>query len=200
MKTLSEQLHELAGRAQHVEDVAAAVAAKNRAALDTQREQLKAKLEEGKVKAKSEAAAAKQETQAWWNKVRSDINDRLTEMRAKRDEHRAEHDIRHAEQNCALQAGHRPAVKGFSAAAGGDHRGQCPSTAVWPRQHARSCRKLDARNSLALRWLPRLDSNPMGTSGCCRQARSEAARGVRARAASSWPPPQASPSIAAAVG
>jgi hypothetical protein len=77
--------------------VAAAVAAKNRAALDTQREQLKAKLDEGKVKARSEAAAAKQETQAWWTKVRSDINDRLTEMRAKRDEHRTEHDVRHAE-------------------------------------------------------------------------------------------------------
>jgi hypothetical protein len=82
---LSEQLHDLAEHAKHAEDLAAAVDAENRAALDSQREQLKSKLEQGGTRAMSEAAA-KQKTPAWWNKVRSDINDRFTEMRAKRDE------------------------------------------------------------------------------------------------------------------
>jgi hypothetical protein len=57
VKPLSEQLSELAARVKTAEDIVSAANAKNRAALESQREQLKSSISKAKDQAKTDAAA-----------------------------------------------------------------------------------------------------------------------------------------------
>jgi hypothetical protein len=98
MKTLSEQLSDLALKIRQVEDVAAAIRAKNQAALESQRKQVKARIDKGKAQAKSHGATSKNEARRWWDEVRGHISKRFDEMRAKRVEHLAERDLRESER------------------------------------------------------------------------------------------------------
>jgi hypothetical protein len=97
MKPLSEQLSDLADRAKQAEDTVAAAQAKNRAALQSQREKLKSSIDAATRRTQADATAAHEEMQSWWDETRSDIHDRFEELRAKRDERCAERDLQRAE-------------------------------------------------------------------------------------------------------
>ena len=97
MKPLSEQLSELAARVKTAEDIVSAANAKNGAALESQREQLKSSISKAKDQAKTDAAATTDQAQSWWDKTRADVDQRFDTLRAKRDEHRAECDLKRAQ-------------------------------------------------------------------------------------------------------
>ena len=96
MKPLSEQLSELAARVKTAEDIVSAANEKNRAALESQREQLKSSISKAKDQARTDAATTDQ-AQSWWDKTRADVDQRFDTLRAKRDEHRAERDLKRAQ-------------------------------------------------------------------------------------------------------
>ena len=93
VKPLSEQLSELAARVKTAEDILAAANQKNRAALESQREQLKSSINKAKDQGKT-AAARQDQGQSWWDKTRADVDQRFDTLRAKRDEYRAERDLK----------------------------------------------------------------------------------------------------------
>ena len=96
VKPLSEQLSELAARVKTAEDILAAANQKNRAALESQREQLKSSINKAKDQGKT-AAARQDQGQSWWDKTRVDVDQRFDTLRAKRDEYRAERDLKKAQ-------------------------------------------------------------------------------------------------------
>ncbi len=102
MKPLSDQLTDLAARAKSTEDVLAAAQERNRARLESQRDELKASIAAGNAEAQQRAAADEAKTQQWWNDVRSSVDAQFATMRAEADERRTEKGIekaeRHAEQ------------------------------------------------------------------------------------------------------
>jgi hypothetical protein len=98
MTPLSDQLTSMAERAKKAEDVVAAAQAKDRAALEAQRDQLQSSIDEGKAKAEASSAAAQQQVQSWWDETRSSVDNQFAALRAKRDEHRAERDLQRAER------------------------------------------------------------------------------------------------------
>ena len=97
VKPLSEQLSELAARVKTAEDILAAANQKNRAALESQREQLKSSINKAKDQGKTAAAAMQDQRQSWWDKTRADVDQRFDTLRAKRDEYRAERDLKKAQ-------------------------------------------------------------------------------------------------------
>jgi chromosome segregation ATPase len=96
VKPLSEQLSELAARVKTAEDILAAANQKNRAALESQREQLKSSINKAKDQGKT-AAARQDQGQSWWDKTRADVDQRFDTLRGKRDEYRAERDLKKAQ-------------------------------------------------------------------------------------------------------
>src|SRR4029450_13898974 len=75
----------------------AAAQAKNRAALQSQREKLKSWIDAATTRTQANATAANEEMQSWWDETRSNIHNRFEELRAKRDERHAERDLQRAE-------------------------------------------------------------------------------------------------------
>ena len=98
MKALSEQLNELSDRVKKAEDFVTMARAKNRAALDSQRELLKSSIGESKAKAEASAAATQSRVQSWWDDTRSSVDGQFAALRARLDERRAEHDVRQADR------------------------------------------------------------------------------------------------------
>jgi hypothetical protein len=94
---LSKQLSELSAQAKKLEDFLASAQTKNRAALDSHREQLKARISDSKARAEAKGAAAEDKAQSWWAETRSSIDNRFATLRAERDEHHAERDLKKAE-------------------------------------------------------------------------------------------------------
>jgi uncharacterized protein YlxW (UPF0749 family) len=68
VKPLSEQLSELAARVKTAEDILAAANQKDRAALESQREQLKSSINKAKDQGKTAAAAMQDQGQSWWTR------------------------------------------------------------------------------------------------------------------------------------
>jgi len=99
MTPLSEQLDELADRAKQAEDFVAVIRAKNRAALDAQRELLKYSVGEGRARAEAVATAAQSKVQSWWNDTRSAVDEKFAALRARLDERHADHDVKQAERH-----------------------------------------------------------------------------------------------------
>jgi DNA repair exonuclease SbcCD ATPase subunit len=97
MKPLSEQLSDLAARAKQAEEAVATARAKNRAALESERDRLKSSVTTAKTKAQANTAAAQEDARSWWDETRADVNERFEGLRAKRDAHRAERDLTKAE-------------------------------------------------------------------------------------------------------
>ena len=97
MKPLSEQLSELSDRVKKAEDFVTLARAKNRAALDSQRELLKSSIGEGKARAEAESAVAQSKVQSWWDDARAAVYDQFGALHARLDERRAERDVKHAE-------------------------------------------------------------------------------------------------------
>jgi hypothetical protein len=99
MKPLSEQLTDLAARSKNTEDVIAAAQEKNRARLESQRDELKASIAAGNAQARQRAEADEAKTQQWWNDIRSSVDAQFTTMRAEADERRTERGIKKAERH-----------------------------------------------------------------------------------------------------
>ena len=98
MKALSEQLSDLSDRVKKAEDFVTIARAKNRAALDSQRDLLKSSIGESKAKAEASAAATQSKVQSWWDDTRSTVDGQFETLRARLDERRAEHDVKEAAQ------------------------------------------------------------------------------------------------------
>ena len=98
MKALSEQLSDLSDRVKKAEDFVTIARAKNRAALDSQRDLLKSSIGESKAKAEASVAATQSKVQSWWDDTRSNVDGQFETLRARLDERRAEHDIKEAAQ------------------------------------------------------------------------------------------------------
>jgi hypothetical protein len=101
MKPLSVHLNELADRARKAEDFVAVARAKNRAALDAQRELLKFSVGEGKARAEAGSAAASGTVQSWWDDIRFAFDEKFAALQARLDERRTEHDVKQAERRAA---------------------------------------------------------------------------------------------------
>src|SRR5258707_10587285 len=90
VRNLSDALIDLAGRVKRVEDSAVAVQEKNRAALQSRREELQAAIEESKVEMEAAASHAKDATRGWWSKTTSSIQADFAEWQADMKETNAE--------------------------------------------------------------------------------------------------------------
>jgi hypothetical protein len=99
MKPLSDQLTDLAARAKSTEDVLSAAQERNRARLESQRDELKASIAAGNAEAQQRAAADEAKTQQWWNDIRSSVDAQFATMRAEADERRTEKGIKKAERH-----------------------------------------------------------------------------------------------------
>lgn len=82
MKKLSESLLDLAARVKRVEDSAAAVQERNRAALEARRGELEAAIEQEKVELEAAATTARGSARGWWSETKSSIERQIAEMRA----------------------------------------------------------------------------------------------------------------------
>jgi hypothetical protein len=80
--SLSEAVMDLAGRIKRVEESAAAMQQKNRAALQERREELEAAIEHEKTELEAAATQAKEAARSWWLDTKRSIEGQITEMRA----------------------------------------------------------------------------------------------------------------------
>jgi hypothetical protein len=98
MKSLSEQLTDLADGAKKTEDFVDAARVKNRAVLDAAHESLKTSIANGEARVDAEAAAAEDTARSWWNDTRQSVHARVAQLRAERDDRHAARDVRKAER------------------------------------------------------------------------------------------------------
>ena len=98
MKPLSEQLIELSARAKKTEELVSTAQAKNQAALQSQREELKSSISAFKARAAAQKEEVTQEAQSWWDETRTAVNDRFAKVRAKAEDHHAERDLKRAQR------------------------------------------------------------------------------------------------------
>ena len=102
MRNLSDALIGLAGRVKRVEDSAAAVQEKNRAALQSRREELEAAIEQSKVELDAAATQAKDTTRGWWSETTSSIQADFAEWQAEMKEKNAERAAGDAEDDAVV--------------------------------------------------------------------------------------------------
>jgi hypothetical protein len=109
MKTLSESLVDLAGRVKKLEDSAAAVQEKNRAALQARREELEAAIEREKGELEQATSQAKEGARNWRSDTKGSIERQIAEMRtdiehweADRKEKNAERVAENAEEDAVV--------------------------------------------------------------------------------------------------
>jgi hypothetical protein len=109
VKTLSESLTDLAGRVKKLEDSAAAVQEKNRAALQARRGELEAAIEREKGELEQATSQAKEGVRSWWSDVKGSIERQIAEMRtdiehweAGRKEKNAERAAENAEEDAVV--------------------------------------------------------------------------------------------------
>src|SRR5262249_12159349 len=89
MKSLPEQLNDLADGARKTEDFVNAARAKNRAVLDEAQESLKTSIANGEARIDADAAAPQDTARSWWNDTRQSIHARAAQLRAQRDDRHA---------------------------------------------------------------------------------------------------------------
>lgn len=82
MERLSESLLDLAGRVKRLEDSAAAVREKNRAALQARRDELEAAIEREAGQIHKATTGTKGEARKWWSETRASIERQVAQMRA----------------------------------------------------------------------------------------------------------------------
>ena len=109
MKTPSESLMDLAARVKQLEDSAAAVQERNRAALQQRREELDAAIDREVQEFDKTTAEAKEATRSWWSETKGSIERQIAAMRAdfekRQDEHKqhnAQGAAQAAEEDAAL--------------------------------------------------------------------------------------------------
>ena len=98
MKKLSESLTDLAGRVKGLENSAAAVEERNRAALQARREQLEAAIDQDRRDIEQAAAEDEQKVQSWWSETKASIERRVAKMRSDVEDWQAGLEERNAEQ------------------------------------------------------------------------------------------------------
>jgi hypothetical protein len=82
MGSLSEAVMDLAGRVKMLEESAAAMQQKNRAALQERREELETAIEHQKTELETAATQAKEAARGWWSETKRSIEGQIAEMRA----------------------------------------------------------------------------------------------------------------------
>jgi hypothetical protein len=102
VRNLSDALIDLAGRVKRVEDSAAAVQEKNRAALQSRREELEAAIEQSKIGLEAAATQAKDATRGWWSETTSSIQADFAEWQAEIKEKNAERAAEDAEDDAMV--------------------------------------------------------------------------------------------------
>jgi len=102
VRNLSEALTDLAGRVKRVEDSAEAVQEKNRAALQSRREELEATIEQSTIEMEAAATHAKDATRGWWSKTTSSIQADFADWKADMKETNAERAAEEAEDDAVV--------------------------------------------------------------------------------------------------
>jgi hypothetical protein len=102
MRNLSDALIDLAGRVKRVEDSAAVVQEKNRAALQSRREELEASIEQSKSELEAAATDAKDATRGWWKETTSSLLADFAEWQAEMKEKNAERTAEDAEDDAVV--------------------------------------------------------------------------------------------------
>ena len=82
MQRLSESLMDLARRVKRLEDSAAAVQQKNRAALQARRDELETTIDREVDQLHQATAQAKGNARTWWSETRTSIEQQIAHMRA----------------------------------------------------------------------------------------------------------------------
>ena len=90
MKSMSESLYELAGRIKTLEDSAAAVREKNRAALQTRRGEIEKTFDSEVKEFEAAATEATAAARSWWADTKGSIERQIAAMRADFDKRQAE--------------------------------------------------------------------------------------------------------------
>lgn len=98
MQPLSESLMDLARRVKRLEDSAAAVREKNRAALNARRDELEAAIERENNEFHKATSQAKGAAQGWWTDTRASIERQVAQLRADFDKWQAEMKQKNAER------------------------------------------------------------------------------------------------------
>jgi hypothetical protein len=98
MKPLSESLTDLAARVKRVEDSAAAVREKNRAALQARREELDAVIEREANEFEKTMTEAREAAQTWWSDTKNAIERQIAAMRTDFQKRQAELKEKNAER------------------------------------------------------------------------------------------------------
>ena len=102
MRNLSDALIGLAGRVKRVEDSAQAVQEKNRAALQSRREELEGTIQQSKIELEVAATQAKDATRSWWSEATSSIQADFAEWQAELKEKNAERAADDAEDDAVV--------------------------------------------------------------------------------------------------
>ncbi|WP_225728380.1 MULTISPECIES: hypothetical protein [unclassified Nocardia] len=97
MKPLSESLMDLAARVKQFEESSATAREKNRAVLQTRREELGATLDREKTEFEKTTAELREAAQKWWSETREAIEGQITVMRADFEKWQAEIKAQRAE-------------------------------------------------------------------------------------------------------
>ncbi len=100
MEPLSKSLMDLAARVRRLEDSAAAVQERNRAALQRRREELDAAIDREVQEFQDATAEAEQAARSWWSDTRSSIERQIAALRADFEKRQAEH----KQQNAVVAA------------------------------------------------------------------------------------------------
>ncbi|MEU7141662.1 hypothetical protein ABZ942_19565 [Nocardia sp. NPDC046473] len=98
MKPLSESLVDLAARVKQFEESSAAAREKNRAKLQTHREELSATLEREGNEFEKTTAELRDAAQSWWTDTREAVEHQIGVMRADFEKWQAEIKAQHAER------------------------------------------------------------------------------------------------------
>jgi hypothetical protein len=91
MKSMSESLYELAARIKQLEDSATAVRDKNRASLQTRRDQLEDAFDREVKEVESAATQATAAAQTWWADTKGAIERQVAAMRTDLEQRKTEH-------------------------------------------------------------------------------------------------------------
>jgi len=98
MQRLSDSLMDLAGRVKRLEDSAAAVREKNRAALQARRDELETAIEREVDELHEATTQAKGAARTWWSDTRTSIERQISQMRADFEKWQAEMKEKNAER------------------------------------------------------------------------------------------------------
>lgn len=120
---LSDSLLDLAGRVKKIEDSAAAIQARNQAALEARRQQLETEIDREIDELEKASTAATDAARGWWSEIRGSVEKQIAEMRADFENWQA--DVREKSAKRAADAAEEDAAAAVAMAA------YCLDAAEW---------------------------------------------------------------------